>query len=129
MNSLKKHKVYKLPPISSVPTTGQLIGTRFVSKQKADSRSKPRLVVQGHVQEAGMSYGRGYPTVYRVGSVRPLLAVACEHGWPAWHMDVAVACVQSEIVKDECAILASGQDVKDPKTGEVLVYKLGRSPC
>ncbi|CAN0447533.1 unnamed protein product, partial [Pylaiella littoralis] len=127
MNNLKKHKVYKLVPISSVPKTEKIIGTRFVFKQKVDGRFKARLVVQGHVQEAGIDYGRSYAPVCRIGSIRTLLAIACEHGWPVYQMDVAVAFLQSAIDKDVYVKLAPGRDVTDPKTGEITVYKLERS--
>ena len=91
MESLRKHEVYKLVPITSVPKEEKILGSRFVFKQKADGRFKARLVVQGHVQAAGTDYGRSYAPVCRIGSVRMLLAIACEHGWPVWQMDVVVA--------------------------------------
>lgn len=127
MASLAKHKVYTLVPITSVPKEEKILGTRFVFKQKADGRFKVRLVVQGHVQESGIDYGRSYAPVCRIGSVRTLLAIACEHGWPVWQMDVAVAFLQSTIDKDVWVKPAPGQDVKDPSTGEIMVYKLERS--
>ena len=51
MDSLRKHNVYKLVKMSSVPKEGNIIGSRFVFKQKVDGRFKARLVVQGYVQE------------------------------------------------------------------------------
>ena len=63
----------------------------------------------------------------RIGSIRTLLAKACEHGWPAWHMDVVVTFLQSLIDKDVFVEPASGHDPRDSKTGEVMVYKLQRS--
>lgn len=91
IDSLKKHEVYNLVPITSVPKEEKIIASRFVLQQKADGRFKARLVVQGHVQEAGIDHGRSYAPVCRIGSVRTLLAIACEHGWPVLHIDVAVA--------------------------------------
>lgn len=82
--SVKKHNVYKLVPIPRVPKTEKIIITRVVFKQEADGRFKARPVVQGHVQKAGVDYGRSYAPVYRIGSSRTLLAIACEHGWPVW---------------------------------------------
>lgn len=127
MASLAKHKVYKMVPIDSVPKDEKILGTRFVFKQKADGSLKVRLVVQGHVQESGIDYGRSYAPVCRIGSVRTLLAIACEHGWPVWQMDVCVAFLQSEIDKDVWVKPAPGQNVKDPVTGDIMVYKLERS--
>ena len=86
MDSLRKHNVYKLVKMPSVPKEENIIGSRFVFKQKVDGRFKAinRLVVQGYVQEAGVDYGRGYAPVCRIGSIRTVLAIACEHGWPVW---------------------------------------------
>ena len=82
MDSLKQHDVYKLVNISSVPKGETIIGSRFVFKQKADGRFKASLVVQGHVHKPGIDYGRSYAPVCRIGSIRTLLAIACERGWP-----------------------------------------------
>ena len=40
-----------------------IIGSRFVFKQKVNGRFKARLVVQGYVQEARVDYGRSYAPV------------------------------------------------------------------
>ena len=124
---MKQHDVYKLVNISSIPKEEKVIGSRFVFKQKADGRFKARLVVQGHVQEPGITYGRSYATVCRIGSMRTLLAITCEHGWPVWQMDAVVAFLQSLIDKDVFVEPAPGHDTRDSKTGEVVVYKLQRS--
>ncbi|CAN0181201.1 unnamed protein product, partial [Laminaria digitata] len=97
MNSLKEHQVYELVPITSVPKDNKIIGSRFVLKQKTDGRFKAWLFVQRYVQEAGIDYGKSYAPVCRVGSIRTILAVACEHGWPVWQLDVQVAFLQSKI--------------------------------
>ena len=127
MNSLRKHNVYKLVKMSSVLKEEKIIGSRFVFKQKVDGRFKARLVVQGYVQEAGVDYGRSYAPVCRIGSIRTVLAIACEHGWPVWQMNVVVAFFQAHIDKDVYVKPAPGHDPRDPKTGEVIVYKLKRS--
>ena len=127
MDSLRKHNVYKLVKMSNVPKEEKIIGSRFVFKQKVDGRFKARLVVQGYVQEAGVDYGRSYAPVFRIGSIRTVLAIACEHGWPVWQMDVVVAFLQAHIDKDVYVKPAPGHDPRDPKTGEVMVYKLERS--
>ena len=121
MDSLKQHDVYKLVSISSVRKGENIIGSCFVFKQKADGRFKARLVVQGHVQEPGIDCGRSYAPVCRIGSIRTLPAIVCEHGWPVWEMDVVVAFLQSLIDKN---VFAPRHDPRDSKTGEVMVYKL-----
>ena len=127
MDSLKQHDVYKLANISSVLKGEKIIDSCFVFKQKADRRFKARLVVQGHVQEPGIDYGRSCTPVSRIESIRTLLAIACEHGWPVWQTDVVVAFLQSLVDKDVFVEPAPGHDPRDSKTGEVMVYKLQRS--
>ena len=100
MDSSKQHDAYKPVNISSVPEGEKIIGSRFVFKQKADGRFKVRLVVQGHVQQPGIDYGRRYVSVCRIESIRTLLAITCEHGWPVWQMDVVVVFLQSLVDKD-----------------------------
>ena len=63
----------------------------------------------------------------RIGSIRTLLAIACEHGWPVWQMNVVVVFLQSFMDKDVFVEPAPGHDLGDFKTGEVVVYKLERS--
>ena len=123
-NSLKQNDAYTLVNISSVPKMERIIGPRFVFKQKPDGRFKARLVVQGHVQERGNDYGRSYAPVCRIGSIRTLLAIVCEHGWPVWQMDGVGAFLQSLIDNDAFVNPAPGHDLRDSKTGEVMVYKL-----
>ena len=127
MDSLRKHNVYKLVKMSNVPKEEKIIGSRFVFKQKVDGRFKARLVVQGYVQEAGVDYERRYAPVCRIGSITTVLAIACEHGWPVWQMDEVVAFLQAHIDKDVYVKPAPGHDPRNPKTGEVMVYKLERS--
>ena len=47
IQSLEKHGVYELVPISFVPSSQNVVGTRWVNKIKADGTFKSRLVVQG----------------------------------------------------------------------------------
>ena len=57
-------------------------------------------------------------------TIRTLLALACEHGWSVWQMDVEVASLQSLVDKDVFLEPAPGHDPRDSKTGEAMVYTL-----
>ena len=47
IQSLEKHGVYELVPMSFVPSSQNVVDTRWVNKIKADGTFKSRLVVQG----------------------------------------------------------------------------------
>ena len=107
---------------------------RRSSAQGSHSCKQGRRELQGQARTSRPRPGIGHrlrkelrKDVCRLGSVRTLVAIACEHGWPVWQMDVAVAFLQSAIDKAVWVKPVPGQDVKDPATGEIMVYKLERS--
>ena len=58
IQSLEKHGVYELVPMLFVPSSQNVVGTRWVNKIKADGTFKSRLVVvQGWSQVPGIDYG------------------------------------------------------------------------
>ena len=116
MDSLRKHNVYNRVPL------------RSVSKgEKMDGRFKARLVVGGHLQEAGHDYGRSYAPVCRLGSIPTVLAIAFEKGWPVYQMEVVVAFLNAHCDRDVYVKPAPRDNAKDPATGEIMDYNLERS--
>ena len=57
IQSLEKHGVYELVPMFFVPSSQNVVGTRWVNIIKADGTFKSRLVVQGWSQVPGIDYG------------------------------------------------------------------------
>ena len=57
IQSLEKHGVYELVPMSFVPSSQKVVGTPWVNKIKVDGTFKSRLVVQGWSQVPGIDYG------------------------------------------------------------------------
>ncbi|CAB1098893.1 unnamed protein product [Ectocarpus sp. CCAP 1310/34] len=88
MDNLRKHNVYNLVPLSSVPKGEKILGTKFVFKKNLDGRFKARLVVGGYRQEPGQDYGRSYAPVCRIGSIRMTCAIGCHNNWPIYQLDV-----------------------------------------
>ncbi|CAB1096983.1 unnamed protein product [Ectocarpus sp. CCAP 1310/34] len=127
MGNLAKHKVFKKVRISLVPKDEDIFDTRFVFKIKADSRFKARLVAGGHRQRAGRHFGRNYAPVTRLGSIRMLFAIACEHGWEVYQLDVVAAFLNAYTDRDVYVRPAPGDEERDPTTGEMMVYKLEKS--
>ena len=57
IQSLEKHGVYELVPMFFVPSSQNVVCTRWVNKIKADGTFKSRLVVQGWSHIPGIDYG------------------------------------------------------------------------
>ena len=74
--SLEKHGVYELVPITSVPNGRKVVGTRWVYKIKADGVYKCRLVVLRWSQVPEIVCGGIFAPVYRLQSIRVVLAIA-----------------------------------------------------
>lgn len=81
-------QVYEYVQSTSVPKDHKISGSR---RQTAD----PKLVCWSwrKISEPGTEYGKSHAPARGIGSVREVLAVACEHGWPAWLPDVQVIFV------------------------------------
>ena len=127
MDNLRKHNVYNLVPLSSVPKGEKILGTKFVFKKKLDGRFKARLVVGGHRQEPGQDYGRSYAPVCRIGSIRITCAIGCHNNWPIYQLDVVGAFLNALCDRDVYVRPAPGTSAKNSATGEPMVYKLERS--
>ena len=127
MDNLRKHNVYNLVPLSSVPKGEKILGTKFVFKKKLDGRFKARLVVGGHRQEPGQDYGRSYAPVCRIGSIRITCAIGCHNNWPIYQLDVVGAFLNGLCDRDVYVRPAPGTSAKNSATGEPMVYKLERS--
>ena len=126
-DNLRKHNVYNLVPLSSVPKGEKILGTKFVFKKKLDGRFKARLVVGGHRQEPGQDYGRSYAPVCRIGSIRITCAIGCHNNWPIYQLDVVGAFLNALCDRDVYVRPAPGTSAKNSATGEPMVYKLERS--
>ena len=127
MDNLRKHNVYNLVPLSSVPKGEKILGTKFVFKKKLDGRFKARLVVGGHRQEPGQDYGRSHAPVCRIGSIRITCAIGCHNNWPIYQLDVVGAFLNALCDRDVYVRPAPGTSAKNSATGEPMVYKLERS--
>lgn len=75
---ISKHGVYKLGPARKGRKT---IGAMWVFKLKPDGLCKSRFCAQGFPQVDGTDYGSTYAPVYRIPSVRIVLAIAARHDW------------------------------------------------
>ncbi|KAF0889811.1 hypothetical protein E2562_032865 [Oryza meyeriana var. granulata] len=63
-------------------------------------KHKARLVAKGYVQQPGVDFDEVFAPVARIESVRLLLALAAQEGWPVHHMDVKSAFLNGELVEE-----------------------------
>ena len=125
--SLKKHGVFDLVPITSVPTGHKLVGIRWwVFKTKADSTYKGRLVVQGFLQMPGVDCGGTFAPVCRLQSIRMMLAIAVELDYEVHMLDVQTAFLNADVEEDVLVKMAPSYETND-EAGVPLVMKLKKS--
>lgn len=83
--SLAKHKVQAGPNYQRSQGREDPRHKVRLKKRRPTEDFTARLVVQAHIQEPVIDNGMSYALVCRIGSVRTILAIACEQGWPVRH--------------------------------------------
>ena len=90
IDSIEKNKTWDLVDF---PRHKKSIGVKWVYKTKLNEKGqfekhKARLVAKGFSQQPGTDYGETFSQVVRLDIVRTLLAIAAQHKWQVYHMDV-----------------------------------------
>ncbi|KAI3725112.1 hypothetical protein L1987_64887 [Smallanthus sonchifolius] len=90
MDSIQKNKTWE--PVD-LPSGHKPIGVKWIFKTKYDEKGnvdkyKARLVVKGYKQKYGIDYQDVFAPVIRFETVRLVLALAAQFGWPLHQMDV-----------------------------------------
>ena len=127
LQSIKKHQVADIIPITSVPSNNNIIGTRWVFKVKADGRFKARCVVQGWKQRHGYDCGSTFAPVCRLESQRLLLAIATAKNWPILALDIQTAFLNGKLQETVFCKQPPGFETSDPTTGTPHVMSLRRA--
>lgn len=96
MNSLRTQNVYSLVPVT-IPHGMEAVGTRWVFNIRPDGTFKGRLVVQAWGQVPDIDCGRAFTLVYRLQSVRMLVAAVAEMDWEACQLDVQTAFLHAPV--------------------------------
>ncbi|KAF0923599.1 hypothetical protein E2562_006591 [Oryza meyeriana var. granulata] len=63
-------------------------------------KHKARLVARDYVQQPGVDFDEVFAPVARIESVRLLLALAAQEGWPVHHMDVKSVFLNGELIEE-----------------------------
>jgi hypothetical protein len=93
IESVERNNTWELVDL---PHGHRPIGLKWVYKLKKNEageviKHKARLVARGFVQQAGIDFDEVFAPVARMESIRLLLALAAQEGWPVHHMDVKSA--------------------------------------
>ena len=121
--SLKKHGVYELVPITTVPDGRKAVGVRWVYKIKADEVYKGRLVVLGWSQVTGIDCDGTFAPVCRLQSIRMILAIAAELDYEVYMLDVQTAFLNADVEKEGFVKMAPGYE-RSNESGVPIVMKL-----
>jgi hypothetical protein len=129
MNSIMANKMWRLEALLA---GHRAIGLNWVYKLKKNSagevvKHKARLVTKGYVQQQGVDFEEVFAPMARIESVRLLLALAAQEGWPVHHMDVKSAFLNGELQEEVYVRQPPSFVVKGQEDKVLRLHKQGRS--
>ena len=126
IDAIERNETWEL---TELPPKKQVIGVKWVYKTKCNfegkiDRHKARLVVKGYKQQYGRDYDETYAPVARMETVCAVIAIAAQHKWKVYQMDVKSAFLNGVLKEEVYVEQPPGYEV----TGEEnKVYKFKRA--
>lgn len=134
MEAIKRNGTWEL---MELPEGAKKVGVKWVYKTKLKENGevdkyKARLVVKGYAQEYGVDYTEVFAPVARMETIRLVVALAAQKGWPIYQLDVKSAFLHGELnetvyVDQPCGYVQKGNEHKVYKLKKVL-YGLKQAP-
>jgi hypothetical protein len=93
IDSIEKNKTWDLVDF---PRHKKSIGVKWVYKTTLNEKGQiekhnAKLLAKGFSQQLGTDYGETFAPVARIDTIRTLLAIAAQHKWQVYQMDVKSA--------------------------------------
>jgi hypothetical protein len=115
IDSIEKNKTWDLVDL---PRHKKSIGVKWVYKTKLNEKGqiekhKARLVAKGFSQQPGIDYGETFAPVARLDTVRTLLAIAAQHKWKVYQMDVKSSFLNGVLEEEVYVDQPPGFEVKE----------------
>lgn len=115
MTALEKNQTWELVPL---PEGKRPVGCRWVYtvKCKPDGsidRYKARLVAKGFTQTYGIDYQETFAPVAKINTIRVLISLAANFGWPLQQYDVKNAFLHGDLQEEVYMTLPPGYDAQN----------------
>eukprot|EP00253_Pinus_taeda_P011602 PITA_11602 len=135
MQAIKKNDTWELV---NLPQGKQVIRVKWVYNTKSNiegkiERHKARLVVKGYKQQHGRDYVKTFAPIARIETVRTVVAIAAQHKWKVYQMDVKLAFLNGVLKEEVYVAQPPGYEVegKEDKVYRLkkALYTLKQAPC
>lgn len=126
IESIEKNKTWEL---TILPNGIKPIGVKWIYKTKLNENGqidkyKARLVAKGYAQQYGVDYTEVFAPVARLDTIRLILALAAQHSWDVFQLDVKSAFLHGELNEEVFVKQPLGYEKKGE---EDKVYKLKKA--
>lgn len=126
MQAIHQNKTWELMPL---PDGKHTVGLKWVYKSKYDAngklvKKKARIVVKGYSQKEGVDFIGAFAPVARMETVRVLLAMGAQKGWPIYQLDVKSAFLNGDLKEEVYVVQREGFIIHGKET---MVYKLSKA--
>jgi len=129
LDSLQKNGTWV---VENAPLDRNIVGCRWLFKQKEDGRFKVRLVAKGYSQEPGIDFQETFAPVAKFTTLGILLAPVAENNWELHSMDVKTAFLNG--VLEEEIFMECPEGIMEEYQGKKVcrlvkaIYGLRQSP-